>query len=164
MIDELHAASHPTGVDRFVVELDFIAAWSGLVFPANDGKRGRPFRFPDTFFDLLAFVRQRTGLDYRGLGAVAADVLSTGRRRLAGLTGGSALALPPTAPHFTQIRRRLVGRVPVRAPEAPVVAVLGAARLALVAPAEWERRTRQVVGGRGWFEVAVPAARVSSGR
>lgn len=93
--------------DVFFADTEFFREWQPSVAEANAGKRGAPFAYPAAFFEWLACVRVRTGMDYRSLGLFAEGLLAEVRKRLTAQRASPELIARLTAPHFTQLRRRL---------------------------------------------------------
>lgn len=147
--------------DSFYVSLEFFYQWRSQLQRSNVGKVGAPFEFPAALVEYIAWVRVRTGLDYRGLEAFSRGMLAEVAVRLAGLGMPKEDIRRFRVPHFTQIRRRVaqIRLDPTTAAQlanrTPIYLVLDVDGPKVSNALQW---SRNIVGARvtrGW--VRVPA-------
>jgi len=85
-----------------LMDFGFISTWKEEVESMNEGKEGRPYRFPESYVSFLAFLKVGFDMPYRELQGVTRAL--------------SEYIKPLEEMHFTQARRRIIGMVRKRKP------------------------------------------------
>ena len=91
---------------RVLFDLGFTSNWNRELDTMNDDKRGRPYRFPDSYIEFLSFFKVGLNAPYRvveGLTEALSEYLAFVKEI-----------------HFTQIRRRVLAMVRRRKMKRPL--------------------------------------------
>lgn len=127
-----------------MLDLGFITSWKGELDAMNEGKPGRPFEYPDSYIEFLAFLKVGFDIPYRMVQGVA-RALSRYVRLIEEV-------------HFTQIRRRMIALLKGKKPsemvgkleegEGPITIVVDSSGLSTTnrgsyIEEEWRRERRK---------------------
>lgn len=147
-----------------MIHPSFFQAWSKDLDRMNRGKQGAAFEYPDALFQYLALVRTRAkGLDYRSLEGFTRGLIQGVKPALreAGMTEAELVRIK--APHFTQIRRRIVKLrldpklVSLLEKDEDVCLLLDATGVKVTNRSEWVRKHANHRQSHGWLKVHLAA-------
>jgi len=124
---------------EILLRLDVLHNWQQEVARMNEGKRGRPFAYPETMMLLYGMIRAAFHLPYRQL-----EGFARGLRKLTHLP----------APDYTTLSLRLpelrLGPGPRLNPNEPVVLAVDSSGIKLTNRGQWRKQER-----RGWIKIHV---------
>jgi len=129
---------------ELLLELEFVKGWRREVYSMNDGKEGRPFRYPESF---LTFV------------AITQTVFHLPNRQTEGFFRALSKFVQIEAPDHTTIGRR-VSRLDLRIDEhivhsnEPLVIAVDSSGIKVTNRGDWLKR-KHGVERRGWLKLHV---------
>jgi hypothetical protein len=113
----------------FLMDFGFVSSWNQEVESMNEGKEGRPYRFPESYISFLAFLKVGFDMTYREVQGVTRAL--------------SERIKPLEEMHFTHARRRIIRMVKRKKPSDMVKAEEGEGPLTIVADSTGLSTTRK---------------------
>lgn len=129
---------------ELLLDLEFVKGWSGEVAGMNDGKEGRPFRYPESFITFVGIVQ---------------TVFHLPNRQTEGFFRALSKFVEIEAPDHTTIGRR-VSRLELRIEEhlirsnEPVTIAVDSSGVKVTNRGDWLRR-KHGLERRGWLKLHV---------
>lgn len=125
-----------------MLDFDVIDSWEGELTEMNNGKVGEPYDYPDSFIQLLGYMRAYFHLPYR---------------QTQGVVRAHAGAKVPSIPHYSTISRR-INKLEIRISEHignDIVIALDSTGIKVANRGEWMRYKWHVRKGYLKIHVAV---------